>query len=183
MLTSCGGAYLLVTAGAPRPAEQRKRGQLMIVTASEYAQQWARYLRAHRWDLIGHFTFPDNVSERFANVIWHRYTHRINRFQYGVGYTKHRKHKSIQAGKHEIRWAKAGEQQDRGTIHFHAVIAGIQKALQASIQQATQAWEKLTGGGANSAVVLPYDPTKGGIEYMCKKLDAHRRPMEMGGQP
>lgn len=155
----------------------------MLGPASAYAQHWADFLRDRRWDLFGHFTFPHEVSERIAEVVWRKYVHKLNRFHYGVGYTKRRKQASIYAGTQiEIRWARAQEQQTRGAIHFHAVFAGVRKELNASVLQAAQAWRKLTGGDVHSVVVLPYDPTKGGIEYMCKKLDVDRRPLEVGGQ-
>jgi hypothetical protein len=150
----------------------------MLPKASPYVQQYVAYLRDRHWDLVGHLTFPFEVTERRAGDLWHKFVHLINRQQYGNRYYKHRKQASKRAG---VSWARATELQTRGAIHYHFLIDGIKRDMSITIPKAQQAWRKLTGGNEHSITVLPYNPALGGVEYMCKHIDTFNRPLELGG--
>lgn len=154
----------------------------MLPDASAFARHYVNLLRSMRWDLIVHLTFPFEVTARRATDLRHKFIHMLNRQQYGQRYHKRQKRQKHCKQRNSVNWAFATERQERGAIHYHGLINGITKDTSITIPKAMNAWMKLTGGNEHSISVLPYNPALGGVEYLCKKIDDHNCPLEMGGE-
>ncbi len=64
-----------------------------------------------------------------------------------------------------IIWARGAEDQDRGAVHYHAVLA---RTTGIAPFAAMKLWERIGGG---SARVVPYDATQRGVFYISKEGD------------
>ena len=125
--------------------------------ASSLTEAWGTFLRERPWDLIAHLTFPDRVH---AEQAARRFSHWIIRLERQRG----------RRVRGPIVWVRGTEQQQRGVVHYHALLAQTGRLRPFA---AMRIWEELAGG---SARVFPYDPARGGIAYVVKggEIDVSR---------
>lgn len=152
-----------------------------------YQKACIDYLRSFSWDLYAHLTFPESVTERYADVCIRKLIHQLNRWNYGSRYYKKKRDPSNQSKteattnpSNRIAYAIATEEQERGAIHYHVLIRRLRKPTETIAIKTTNAWRKLSKGNEHSAVVLAYNPALNGIEYMCKNIDPDH-PLDVGG--
>jgi hypothetical protein len=120
--------------------------------ASPVTEGWEDFLGGHPWTLIAHLTFPDRVHVEQAA---RRFSHWIIRLERQRG----------RRVRGPIVWVRGTEQQQRGVVHYHALLAQTGRLRPFA---AMRIWEELAGG---SARVFAYDPARGGIAYITKGGD------------
>jgi hypothetical protein len=120
--------------------------------ASPVTAAWEDFLGGYQWTLIAHLTFPDRVH---AEQAARRFSHWIIRLERQRG----------RRVRGPIVWVRGTEQQQRGVVHYHALLAQTGRLRPFA---AMRIWEELAGG---SARVFPYDPARGGIAYITKGGD------------
>ena len=133
------------------PASDRPPDQ-PVEARSELNRAWDALLRPCPWTLLAHLTFSDRVhpeqgAKRFARWIA-ALEHHPSRHERG-----------------RIIWARGAEDQDRGAVHYHAVLA---RTTGIAPFAAMKLWERIGGG---SARVVPYDATQRGVFYISKEGD------------
>jgi hypothetical protein len=133
------------------PASDRPPYQLDAVR-SELNRAWDALLRPCPWTLLAHLTFatpvhPEQGAKRFARWIA-ALEHHPSRHERG-----------------RIIWARGAEDQDRGALHYHGLLAGTTGIAPFA---AMKLWERIGGG---SARIVPYDAAQRGAFYISKKGD------------
>jgi hypothetical protein len=86
------------------------------VNARALQDAWICYLRRWRWQWFCTLTFREPVPPEAAARRFDLFEAMINRALYGPRWRKHGQ---------GIRWVRALEYQQRGVIHFHALMAGV----------------------------------------------------------
>ena len=123
-------------------------------------KQYAAWFGAVPWQLFCTLTFARKVSDAQADKIFRDYIERLE-----------------QILKTPICYLRGDEKRFSGCgkpgcpRHYHAVLVGC-KHISANL--AEQQWKELAGkrDDGPSALILPYDPSKGkGIEYIMKMND------------
>ena len=103
---------------------------------------------------FGHFTFPDAIHPEKADKTWRRFSRLLNEEIYGRRYKEHG----------EGLWsARASEYQQRGVLHYHAIMGGGVRTLHRL--QSMRLWESLGGGISR---IQPYDRNRGALRYVVK---------------
>lgn len=82
----------------------------------ELLTSWCEFIRRWTWDMFGTFTFRgDLVHPEHADKVFRVWVSKVNRQLYGGRWFKQGR---------GLVWARALEMQERGTVHFHALLAG-----------------------------------------------------------
>lgn len=116
--------------------------------------KWVLFLRGYEWQLYCHLTFPSCSSEHTAERSFAVWIHDLNRKEFG-----HRYWKRDGVG---LTWARGSERQERGDVHFHAVIGNCRRITP---EIAIARWKKITEGNAKIEL---FNASKNGIEYIVK---------------
>jgi len=116
---------------------------------------WIKFLAAHEWCLYCHLTFPSRSRKVSANRSFDVWIHDLNRRMFGHRYWKR--------GIVGISWARGSERQERGDVHFHALLGNCKIITP---EHAEERWKKITKGG--NAKIEIFDASKKGIEYIVK---------------
>ncbi len=156
-----------------------------MIEAVEYKKPslpalWAAFLDKPEWQWrwYGHYTFRDVVSPfdghshhvypETAVKIWDRWIHGLNRETYGVKYWKD--------SKKGVVWARGTEFQNRGAIHFHALVGLVPDTVRRL--DYIDKWYELAG----FARIYSYEQGKGAEFYMSKSAYAWKRgEIDLGG--
>ena len=117
---------------------------------------WIAFLGMQEWNLYCHLTFPRCSSQLYASHAFDVWIHDLNRKEFGHHYWKH---PGI-----GVTWARGYERQERGDIHFHAVVGSLSKGT-VTTELAMTRWTKITQG--NVKITL-FNAAKKGIEYIVK---------------
>lgn len=125
--------------------------------ASSLTEAWGTFLRERPWDLIAHLTFPDRVHPEQAARRFSRWITQLDR-------------NPIRGVRSPIIWVRGTEYQQRGVVHYHALLAGT-GSLPPFV--AIRLWARVAGGTAR---ILPYDPRLGGAYYITKRGDVDVSP-------
>jgi hypothetical protein len=92
-------------------------GSPAVKTPDELPQAWAEYLSGFPWSWYIHVIPDDYPHPEALMKFWFLFTHRLNRYCYGVSYWKDKTK--------GLLWAIGLERQKRGTPHIHGLIGGI----------------------------------------------------------
>jgi len=127
-------------------------------------QEWANFLANPNfmWQWYGHFTFKHHPHAESANKTWMLWIHRINRACFGTGYWKY-KHKGV-------IWARGTETQNRGSIHYHAIIGNLHRIVPDRFK-----WMEVWNDYAGFSRIHPYFVNMGAEHYMSKSTYAWKR--------
>jgi len=117
---------------------------------------WIAFLSTYEWNLYCHLTFPKCSVQMAADKAFDVWIHDLNRKEFGHHYWKHPNIGVI--------WARGYERQERGDIHFHAIVGALGKGT-VTTELAMKRWTKITHG--NVKITL-FDASKKGIEYIVK---------------
>ena len=141
---------------------------------------WADFLDKPEWWWIwyGHYTFRDVVSPYDGHThhvhpvsalkVWDKWIHQLNGEAYGVKYWKN-KNKGVV-------WARGTEFQNRGAIHFHALIGQVPENVRR--MDYVDKWFNMAG----IARIYEYQWGKGAEFYMSKSAYAWKRgEIDLGG--
>ena len=151
----------LAIAPAPDPAECITGN---VTTPSKYhlPQVWAEYLNSFNpWSWYGHFTFKEYPHPETASKTFDLFIHKLNRHIFGCRYYKH-KEKGVTV-------ARATEYQQRGSIHFHAILGRIPGDVRRL--KYMDLWYEL--GGISR--IYPYQSGLGAEYYMSKSTYAWKK--------
>ncbi len=113
---------------------------------------WGEFLRPHPWAWFVTLTFADPVHPEQANKRFRRWIAALERHPDRCAHGP-------------IVWARGDERQRRQVVHFHALLAGVEKI---QIFAAINLWRRIGGGWAR---IEPYDPSRGGEFYIAKSGD------------
>lgn len=118
---------------------------------------WVTFLSMQAWDLYCHLTFPQRDLQTSAERSFAVWIHDLNRKEFGHHYWKR-----PNTG---VTWARGSERQERGDIHFHAVVGSLARGI-VTPELAITRWTKITKGNAK---ITLFDASKKGIEYIVKQ--------------
>lgn len=135
----------------------------------ELPQAWADWINEiGEWDWFGHFTFKGNAHPEQANKVFHKWKNEINREVFGRSYYKYPDKGVI--------FARASELQQRGVVHYHAVLGRIASSVDRYAYKAR--WEELGG----MCLIYPYIKNYGAEFYMAKNAYAWKHgEIDVGG--
>jgi hypothetical protein len=135
------------------------------------------------WSLFVTLTFQTAPHPEAASKVFDLWVHRMNRRQYGVNYWKHPERLGVW-------WVRATEYQQRGALHFHALVGGVPSGWAFSLMQDWETlgrsrtgaleWKTKTG----YARIYPYgqDGKTGAEYYVSKSMYAFKRgEIDLGG--
>lgn len=142
--------------------------------------EWATFLDKPEWSWAwyGHFTFRDilnpytglkhHVHPETAVKTWGKFIHTLNRQVHGVRYWKR--------PNQGVVWARGTELQNRGAIHFHALIGGVPETVRRLDYM--DLWDKMAG----FARIHAYEHGRGAEGYLSKSAYAWKRgEIDLGG--
>jgi hypothetical protein len=118
------------------------------------------------WQLYGTGTFKDPIHPEAAHKTFRLFERQINEALFGKRHYKR---------KEGLLYARAEELQQRDVIHYHFLIAGVPEAPHLA-PFVKQTWQKLAG----HAKVVPFEPGRGGEQYLAKYV-AKGGNLEYGG--
>lgn len=145
--------------GSPRPCDLRSGHSV------ELKQAWAELLGRWSWEWFCTLTFARvNVHPEQADKCWRVWIAMTNREVYGRNYNRRGK---------GVRWVRALEFQQRGAIHFHALLAGVKRLRRLTMMDR---WEKLAGFARVEAVREQERARKYVAKYVAKNCE-----IEVGG--
>ena len=121
---------------------------------------WVAFLSMREWNLYCHLTFPRRPCRLSAERSFDVWIHDLNRKEFGHHYWKY-----PYVG---TTWARGSERQERGDVHFHAVVGSLSRGI-VTPDIAIARWAKITNGNAK---ITLFDAEKKGIEYICKHCEA-----------
>jgi hypothetical protein len=136
----------------------------------EISQQWAEYLDnpSFDWSWYGHYTFRGYPHIESARKAWDVYIHELNRKIFGWYYWKDKSK--------GVPWARGTEYQNRGAVHFHAIIGGIPECVRRF--DSMERWY----GMAGICRIYPYERGRGAEFYMSKSSYAWKKgEIDLGG--
>ena len=110
----------------------------------ELAESWAEFLARFEWQWYCTLTFREEVHPEQADKIFKRWIRQINQKVYSRSYYKH-------PGR-GIKWVRAQEDQKRGVLHYHALLAD-DKDLNVQLLRKDQ--EAIWNGLAGFATIYP----------------------------
>ena len=114
---------------------------------------WGKWLHGFSWAWWCHLTFLTPPARERAEKLFTAWIHGLNQKLFGRSYFRF----------HDgARWVRGMEWQRRGAIHFHVLIAEVDRL---DIDMAVRKWKKLSGG---DVVVELYDRTRGATHYLAK---------------
>ena len=100
--------------GKPSPAAGLS-GEVLRRPGDELRQGWVQYLEQFPWEWFCTMTFAGFPHPEQADKAWRFLQCKVNRRLYGRNWYKNRK---------GLGWCRATEKQERGAIHFHALVLG-----------------------------------------------------------
>ena len=115
---------------------------------------WAGFLDRWAWNWFTTNTFRSEIHPEAAGKVWGRWIHQLNREVFGVRYWKRPADGVI--------WARGQEYQQRGVIHFHALIGRVPGWVRRLDWM--DSWDELAG----FARIEAYEPTRGARFYLGK---------------
>ena len=116
------------TAATQRPCDSRSRNPQQLKEA------WADLLARWRWEWFCTLTFAeDRVHPERADKCYRVWLARVNEAVFGRRWRRQGK---------GVLWARGIEFQRRGSVHFHALIAGVGEARRLPLMDE---WSKLAG--------------------------------------
>lgn len=130
------------------------------------------------WSWYGHFTFRDSkpdaiglrkfVHPESALKVWDGFIHQLNKEIYGNRYYKK---KGI-----GVTWARGTEFQNRGAIHYHAIIGKVPDTVRR--MEYVDLWNRMAGFSR----IYAYQHGKGAEGYLSKSCYAWKRgEIDLGG--
>ena len=152
---------LLIDVGSTR----QSRSELL-----EISQQFAGYLDnpAFDWSLYGHFSFRGYPHIESACKTWDMFIHELNRKIFGWYYWKNKSK--------GVSWARGTEYQQRGAVHFHAIIGGV--PAEVSRFGLMEHWYDKAG----ISRIFAYERGRGAEFYMSKSTYAWKKgEIDLGG--
>lgn len=125
-----------------------------VPVAVPIREAYGVFLAQYRWEWFVNFTFVENVHPEAALKKWRLWVSKLSRHLYGPRWKK----------KDLVTWTVAIEYQKRGTLHFHAVVAGVHQANRWDWMEAWTELEANTGW----ARIYPIKSVERTCRYICK---------------
>jgi hypothetical protein len=142
-----------------------------LVESSELREAWAEFIGRFMWEWFCTFTFEEELHPEQADKRYRKYVRNLNLTIFGKRYLRHKV-----SG---IPWVRSTEWQQRGVIHFHALMGGGVSKLRRLTWM--DYWDKrfpsdgegstqLYIGGNGFCRIRPYNPHLGARFYLAKCL-------------
>lgn len=130
--------------------EQKSNSSVFAINSKENEKVniqdvWSKFLNQFRWSWFVTLTFRHIVSTKTANTKWNRWLREIKKETDKIGYFR------------------VTEYQQRGALHYHALILGVEILRRLTYMDI---WKDIAGGYAR---IFEYDPTKAARFYLCNK--------------
>jgi hypothetical protein len=90
--------------------------------AQKLQEGWVELISRYEWDWYITHTFLVNVHPERADKLWNLWCSQISRKLYGPRWSR-KVNRGIVPG---IHWVRASEYQQRGTLHYHALMKGVE---------------------------------------------------------
>lgn len=117
------------------------------------ASAWGRFLARFLWQHYAYLTFRGSPSVAWACHTFRFWMHQVNKMALGNHYAE--------KGHPGIRFVRGLEWQQRGSPHFHVLLADTHRI---DAQRALRLWKKIGG----LAKIEKFDPKQGAAFYMAK---------------
>jgi len=132
----------------------------------ELRNGWTDWLSAHEWTWYGTFTFrTPSLSEKWADRLWKTWTRALEQ-----------RLAPPRARRGRVRWARATEWQQRGALHYHALLHGPQLDHE-NPEEWSKTWWRVAHGYAQ--IAFPED-VRACAGYLAKHVPA-RGVIDVGG--
>jgi hypothetical protein len=132
----------------------------------ELRNGWTDWLSAHEWTWYGTFTFRSpSLSEKWADRLWKTWTRALEQ-----------RLAPPRTRRGRVRWARATEWQQRGALHYHALLHGPQLDHE-NPEEWSKTWWRIAHGYAQ--IAFPED-VRACAGYLAKHVPA-RGVIDVGG--
>ena len=139
-------------------------GAVVSSQAERVRDAWIELLSRWEWEWFATLTFREHTHPESAEKRFRMWVSELNRQVYGVRWSKR---------KASATWVRASEYQQRGVLHFHALLRGVGEARRLA---AMDRWFVVAG----IARVLPVRQQQA-VRAYCSKYVVKGGELELGG--